>query len=155
MGPGRHTLEREERARRRAEAEARRRTTRQMREDAACAIIEWNGRLQRDEPISTVRTIGAALAVGYYWATIFCPGCRTVVDLDLRTIDRHPDAAVTSLLTALRCSFCVGNAPMPRLLGLAQFKTDPTRKASDVGRTRADGGDALRIRRRCNERYPP
>jgi hypothetical protein len=37
--------------------------------------------------------------------------------IDLRTVDRHPDAAVTTLLLSLRCRFC-GGGPMPRLTSL-------------------------------------
>jgi len=31
--------------------------------------------------------------------------------IDLRTLDRHPDAAVTSLIPALSCRSCWPNAP--------------------------------------------
>jgi len=35
----------------------------------------------------------------YLWAR--CPACRMTSGVDLRTLDRHPDAAVTSLIPAL------------------------------------------------------
>jgi len=38
--------------------------------------------------------------------------------IDLRTIDRHPLASVGTLALDLRCSWCPGLAPMPKLLGL-------------------------------------
>jgi hypothetical protein len=133
MGPNKRAIEREEAAARRAEAERRRRTTPQMQEDAERAIADWNCRLQRGEPVWTVPIIGAALAARYPWLAVYCPGCKTVVDVDLSKVDRHPDAPVTTLLIGWSCELCRGGAgPMPRLLGLAQIKPDPTRKAEDV-----------------------
>jgi hypothetical protein len=38
--------------------------------------------------------------------------------IDLRTVDRHPLASVGTLVLGLRCSWCPGSAPMPKLLGL-------------------------------------
>ena len=42
----------------------------------------------------------------------------TVTPIDLRTVERHPLASVGTLVLALRCSWCPGSAPMPKLLGL-------------------------------------
>jgi hypothetical protein len=63
-------------------------------------------------------TIRAALVAGMPFADVFCPGCRTSRSIDLRTIDRHPLASVGSLVLGLRCSWCRGNAPMPKIAGL-------------------------------------
>jgi hypothetical protein len=49
------------------------------------------------------------------WMDVYCPGCRTGVAIDIRTIDRHPLASVGSLVLGLRCSLCPGSAPMPVL----------------------------------------
>jgi len=38
---------------------------------------------------------------------------------DLRHLDRHPDAAITSLIPALSCRSCRPNAPFAELLKLA------------------------------------
>ena len=46
------------------------------------------------------------------------PGLRTSRAIDLRTVDRHPLASVGTLVLGLRCSWCPGSAPMPKLLGL-------------------------------------
>jgi hypothetical protein len=102
------------------------------REDAERAIVEWNGRIQRGEPTWAVPTIGAALTAGYPWLSVCCGGCQTVQDIDLRTIDRHPAAAVTSVTLSLRCKRCNGHGPMPVAVGLAKFKAEPTQKAGDV-----------------------
>jgi hypothetical protein len=48
----------------------------------------------------------------------FLSGCGTSRAIDLHTLDRHPLASVGTLLVGLRCSWCPGSAPMPKLLGL-------------------------------------
>jgi len=74
-------------------------------------------------------TIRAALLAGTPWLDVFCPGCGTSRAIDLRTVDRHPLASVGTLVLGLRCSWCPGSAPMPKLLGL--FALPPTRGAAD------------------------
>jgi hypothetical protein len=46
--------------------------------------------------------------------------------IDLRTVDRHPLASVGTLVLGLRCSWCSGTAPMPKLLGL--YALPPARR---------------------------
>jgi hypothetical protein len=53
----------------------------------------------------------AAIAGGYWFLWVRCPACRTTNAIDLRTLDRHHDAAVTSLIPALSCRSCRPNAP--------------------------------------------
>jgi hypothetical protein len=49
-----------------------------------------------------------------------CPACRTTQAVDLRTLDRHRDAAVTSLIPALSCRSCRPNAPFAELVRLSR-----------------------------------
>jgi hypothetical protein len=49
---------------------------------------------------------------------VFCPGCGTSRAIDLRTVERRPLASVGTMVLGLRCSWCPGLAPMPKLLGL-------------------------------------
>jgi len=51
-------------------------------------------------------TIGAAITARYWFLWVCCPACRTTSAIDLRTLDRHGDAAVTSLIPALSCRLC-------------------------------------------------
>jgi len=44
-----------------------------------------------------------------------CPACRTINAIDLRTLDRHHDAAITSLIPALSCR---PHAPFAQLVRL-------------------------------------
>jgi hypothetical protein len=62
------------------------------REEAETVVDRWNRRL------ATGRDMSRAI--------------------DLRTLDRHPLASVGTLVLGLRCSWCPGSAPMPKLLGL-------------------------------------
>jgi hypothetical protein len=64
-------------------------------------------------------TIGAAITARYWFLWVRCPACRTTQSVDLRTLDRHPDAAVTSLIPALSCRSCRPNAPFAELLTLS------------------------------------
>jgi hypothetical protein len=57
---------------------------------------------------------------------VFCPGCGTSSAIDLRTVDRHLLASVGTLALGLRCSWCPGSAPMPKLIGL--FTPPPARR---------------------------
>ena len=63
-------------------------------------------------------TCGTAIVAGMLRAEVYCPGCRTYRNLDLRTLDRHPLASVGSLVVGLRCSWCRGSTPMPKIMGL-------------------------------------
>jgi hypothetical protein len=96
---------------------------------AACAEAEavfqrW--RLSRGRDMLWSPTIRAALLAGTPWLDVFCPGCGTSRAIDLRSFDRHPLASVGTLVLGLRCSWCPGLAPMPRLLGL--YALPPTNR---------------------------
>jgi hypothetical protein len=65
-------------------------------------------------------TIGAAIAAGHWLLWVRCPACRTTNAIDLRKLDRHRDATVTSLIPALSCRSCRPNAPFAKLVGLSR-----------------------------------
>jgi len=58
---------------------------------------------------------------GYWFLWLRCPACRTINAIDLRGLDRHPDAAVSSLIPALSCRSCPPNAPFARAQPLKEF----------------------------------
>jgi hypothetical protein len=60
-------------------------------------------------------TIGAAIAAGVPWLTYSCPACQQVGAVDLRTLDRHPGAAISSVIPSLSCRRCSPNAPFAKL----------------------------------------
>jgi hypothetical protein len=74
-------------------------------------------------------TIGAAIAAGYWFLWVCCPACRSTSSIDLRRLDRHPDAAVTSVIPALSCRSCRPNAPFAELVRLSRTIADEMREA--------------------------
>jgi hypothetical protein len=77
------------------EAASRRATDAQVLEDAERLIAAWNERQALPAPMIFSPTIGAAIRAGYWFLWVRCPACRTINAIDLRTLDRHPDAAVS------------------------------------------------------------
>ena len=64
-------------------------------------------------------TIGCALKARHWFLWVRCPACRTTQAVDLRTVDRHPFAALTSLIPALSCRSCRPHAPFAELVRLS------------------------------------
>ena len=64
-------------------------------------------------------TIGCALKARHWFLWVRCPACHTTQSVDLRTVDRHPFAALTSLITALSCRSCLPHAPLAELVCLS------------------------------------
>jgi hypothetical protein len=60
--------------------------------------------------------IGAALSAGLPWLRVYCPGCRSIGEVDLRTVDRHHGASLASLITSLACRRCRGQGPLPQCM---------------------------------------
>jgi hypothetical protein len=102
------------------EAAGRRATEAQVFEDAERLIAAWNERQAKRMPMIFSPTIGAAVAARYWFLWVRCPACRTTNAIDLRTLDRHRDAAVTSLIPALSCRSCRPNAPFAELVRLSR-----------------------------------
>jgi hypothetical protein len=92
-------------------------------EDAERLIGAWNERQAKRMPMPMPMlfspTIGAAIASRYWYLWVRCPACRTINAIDLRTLDRHRDAAVTSLIPALSCRSCRPNAPFAEFVRLS------------------------------------
>ena len=66
-------------------------------------------------------TIGAALAACYPFLWLCWPAGRTTKAVDLRLLDRQPDAAVTSLIPAVPCRS--QNPPFPERVRLSPMKS--------------------------------
>ena len=101
-------------------AAARRATDAQVLEDAERLIDAWNERQVKRMPMLFSPTIGAAIAARYWFLWVRCPACRSTQALDLRTLDRHRDTAITSLIPALSCRSCRPNAPFAKLVRLSR-----------------------------------
>ena len=119
MGFNRRKLEDQRREAAEKEAANRRATDAQVLEDAERLIGAWNDRQAKRMPMLFSPTIGAVITAGYWFLWVCCPACRTINAIDLRK-DRHPDAAVSSLLPALSCRSCRPNAPFAELVRLSR-----------------------------------
>ena len=114
MGPNRRAQERE-RAAARAVEEARRAEAERKAAAEAQKIVEiWNARQAGGKALWFYPTIGAAIAAGLPWLTFYCPACTVVGSVDLRTLDRHRGAAISSLIPSLSCRRCP-HAPFAKL----------------------------------------
>ena len=120
MGFSRRKMEDQHREAAENEAANRRATDTQVLEDAERLITAWNERQVKRMPMLFSPTIGAAIAAGYWFLWARCPACRTINAIDLRVVDRHPDAAVSSLIPALSCRSCRPNAPFAELVRLSR-----------------------------------
>ena len=115
MGPNKRAQERE-RAAARAPAEAKRaEAERKAIAEAQKIVAIWNARQAGGRALWFYPTIGAAIAAGLPWLTLSCPGCGQYASVDLRTLDRHPGGAISSLIPSLSCRRCSPNAPFARL----------------------------------------
>src|SRR5262249_48549547 len=113
MGFNKRKLEDQRRTAAEKEAAARRATDAQVLEDAERLIAAWNERQAKRMPMLFSPTIGAAITAGYWFLWFRCPACRMVSARDLRGLDRHPDATLTSLIPALSCRSCRPNSGGP------------------------------------------
>jgi hypothetical protein len=105
-----------ERAAARAAAEARRvEAERKAIGDAQKIVAIWNARQAGGRALWFYPTIGAAIAAGVPWLSFSCPACQQVGSLDLRTLDRHPRAAISRIIPSVSCRRCSPNAPFARL----------------------------------------
>jgi hypothetical protein len=120
MGFNKRKMEDQRRQAAEKEAAARRAIDAQVLEDAERLIAAWNERQAKRMPMLFSPTIGAAIRAGYWFLWVRCPACRTTNAIDLRTLDRHRDAAVTSLIPALSCRSCRPNAPFAELARLSR-----------------------------------
>ena len=117
------------------EAAARRATDAQILEDAERLIAAWNERQEERMPMLFSPTMGAAVAARYWFLWVSCPAGRTTNAIDLRTLDRHRDAAITSLIPALSCRSCRPNAPFAELVQLSRLSvTDEWNVEPGAGR---------------------
>src|SRR6516165_10480554 len=118
--PWRRKLEDQRREAAEKEAAGRRATDEQVLEDAERLIAAWNERQAKRMPMLFSPTIGAAITARFWFLWVRCPACRTINAIDLRGLDRHPDAAVSSLIPALSCRSCRPNAPFAELVRLSR-----------------------------------
>lgn len=120
MGFNRRKMEDERRRAAEKEDAIRHATDAQVLEDAERLIAAWNERRAKRMPMLFAPTIGAALFARHWFLWVYCPACRSTSSIDLRTLDRHRGAAVTSLIPSLSCRSCRPNTPFAELVRLSR-----------------------------------
>ena len=91
MGFNRRKMEAQRAAGAEKEAAAKRATEAQILEDAGRLVAAWNERQAKRMPMLFSPTIGCALKAKHWFLWVRCPAWQSV---DLRTVDRHPFAAL-------------------------------------------------------------
>src|SRR5215475_10353237 len=98
MGPNRRAQDRE-RAGAEAAANAKRAEAERRAVGEAQKIVAiWNARQAGGRALWFYPTIGAAIAARLPWLSFSCPACGQWGLADLRTLARHPGAAISSLI---------------------------------------------------------
>jgi len=115
MGPNRRAQERERAAVRAAEEAKRAEAERKAIADAQKIVSIWNARQAGGRALWFYPTIGAAIAAGFPWLSFSCPACHQWGSVDLRTLDRHPGASISSLIPLVSCRRCSPHAPFAKL----------------------------------------
>jgi hypothetical protein len=115
MGPNRRAQERERAAARAAEEAKRAEAERKLAAEAQKVVEIWNARQAGGRALWFYPTIGAAIAADLPWLTFYCPACTVVGSVDLRKLDRHRGAAISSLIPSLSCRRCSPHAPFAKL----------------------------------------
>jgi hypothetical protein len=101
------------------DAAERRTTDAQVLEDAERLIAAWNERRAKRMPKLFAPTIGAAMAARHWFLWVYCRACRNTSSVDLRRLDWHRDASVTSLIPYLSCRSYRPNTPFAELVRLS------------------------------------
>ena len=120
MGPNRRAQERERAAARAAEEARRAEAERKAIAEAEKIVAIWIARQAGGRALWFYPTIGAAIAAGFPWLSFSCPGCGMVGSVDVRKLDRHPGASISSLIPSLSCRRCSPNPPFAKLESLAE-----------------------------------
>jgi len=138
MGFNRKKIELERKTEAEKQARARRALDTQILEDALRLVAAWNERQAGRMPMLFSPTIGAAITARHWYLWVRCPPCRTTTAIDLREIDRHRDAGVTSLIPALSCRSCRPHAPFAELVRLSPTSVADEMREEDTRRVLGD-----------------
>jgi hypothetical protein len=91
--------------------------------DSRRIVAIWNGRRAKGHKLRFDLTVGVTIATGHPWLTFICPACQQTGEIDLRAIDRHPNATIESPIQSLSCRRCRPNPPFAKLLGLSKLSS--------------------------------
>jgi hypothetical protein len=100
------------------------------------AITRWNAEMRKGYRPRYSPMIGVAIEARFYFLDLHCPGCRQTKQIDLRTLDRHPQTTLESLIPSLSCRNCQPNPPFARLVSLSEHEWQSPNKPFTVERKR-------------------
>jgi hypothetical protein len=83
------------------------------------AVTEWNRLMERRHKPPWSPALGVAIAAGFYFLDVWCPGCAQLKQVDLRKLDRHPQTTLFSLIPSLSCRNCQPHPPFARIKSLS------------------------------------
>jgi len=89
------------------------------------AVTRWNELMERSASRHTPGwspMVSVAVAAQFYFLDVFCPGCRQIKQVDLRTLDRHERTTLHGLIPMLSCQSCQPPPPFARLVRLSQHR---------------------------------
>jgi hypothetical protein len=115
MGPNRRAQDRERAPALAAERAKRAEAERKATAEAQKIVAIWNARQAGGRELWFYPTVGAAISAGLPWLSFSCPACGQLGSIDLRTLDRHPRASISSLIPSVSCRRCSPNAPFAKL----------------------------------------
>jgi hypothetical protein len=113
LGPNRRAQERERAAAEAVAKAGRAEAERKVQTDAQEIVAIWNA-----------RQAGGLCGLSDNWssdqsraalAVVFLTACGQLGSVDRRALDRHPGAAISSLIPSVSCRRCSPNAPFARL----------------------------------------
>jgi hypothetical protein len=90
---------------------------------AVHAVTRWNKLMERGasrHKPGWSPMVGVAVAARFYFLDVFCPGCRQIKQVDLRTLDRHERTTLHGLIPVLSCRSCQPSPPFAQLLRLSE-----------------------------------
>jgi len=90
------------------------------------AITRWNALMQRSPKPRYSPQLGVAITAGFYFLDVWCPGCRQLKQVDLRTLDRHPQTTLFGLIPSLSCRSCQPHPPFARIRSVSAARWEST-----------------------------
>lgn len=115
--PGASKQYRMEMERRELEARELDERTRLKRAAARHTMALWNAALAAGWRSIFYPSVGTALRTDCHWLHVVCPACQQTGELDLRTVDIHPNASLGTVVRKLSCQRCSPHPPFARPLG--------------------------------------
>jgi hypothetical protein len=77
----------------------------------------WNAALAGGWRSMFWPTVGAAMRAECFFLHVVCPACQQLGELDLRALDIHPNATLSTVVRRLSCQRCCPHPPFARPLG--------------------------------------